>query len=218
MKKAKRAIEDHGAIGDLRTCALVTNGRSIDYFCWPNLDSPPVFSALLDSDDAGVFSLCSDWPDARRMQRCLPDSNILQTRWLHQDGVVELTDYMPVCQQNGALPRIIRRVKVVHGSASIPLRCAPVHDYAGAATKRTWSATAWCGATMLQRPRPTGCRGKKVLSPPAPFGTSNAWRVPDALMKPVLSSKSCLAMATRPVFTPNSLPLTGARWEIPHRR
>ncbi|ATZ11093.1 glycoside hydrolase family 15 protein [Erwinia amylovora] len=142
MKKAKRAIEDHGVIGDLRTCALVANDGTIDYFCWPNLDSPSVFSALLDSDDAGVFSLGPDWIGARRMQLYLPDSNILQTRWLHQDGVVELTDYMPVCRQNGALPRIIRRIKVVHGSASVRLRCAPVHDYARAATCATRHAGA----------------------------------------------------------------------------
>lgn len=137
MNKIKRKIEDHGVIGDLRTCALIANDGSLDYFCWPNLDSPSVFSALLDSDEAGLFSLSPDWPDARRMQLYLPDTTLLQTRWLDDRGVVEVTDYMPVCQREDRQPRIIRRINVVHGSATINLRCAPVHDYARAETRAT---------------------------------------------------------------------------------
>jgi len=137
MNTIKRHIEDHGVIGDLRTCALIATDGSLDYFCWPNLDSPSIFTALLDSDDAGIFSLSPDWPDARRMQIYLPDTAILQTRWLDDRGVVEVTDYMPVCQREDRLPRIIRRIKVVHGTATLNLRCAPVHDYARAATTAT---------------------------------------------------------------------------------
>ena len=137
MNKIKRKIEDHGVIGDLRTCALIANDGTLDYFCWPNLDSPSVFSALLDSDKAGLFSLSPDWPDARRMQLYLPDTTLLQTRWLDDLGVVEVTDYMPVCQREDRQPRIIRRINVVHGSATINLRCAPVHDYARAETRAT---------------------------------------------------------------------------------
>lgn len=74
MNKIKRKIEDHGVIGDLRTCALIANDGSLDYFCWPDLDSPSVFSALLDRDEAGLFSLSPDWPDARRIQLYLPDT------------------------------------------------------------------------------------------------------------------------------------------------
>ena len=134
MSQIKRKIEDHGVIGDLRTCALVASDGAIDYFCWPNLDSPSVFTALLDGDEAGLFSIEPDWPDARRLQLYLPDTNILQTRWLDRQGVAEITDYMPLCQHEDTPPRIIRRVKVVQGEATFHLRCAPVHDYARAAT------------------------------------------------------------------------------------
>lgn len=134
MSQIKRKIEDHGVIGDLRTCALIANDGAIDYFCWPNLDSPSVFTALLDGDGAGLFSIAPDWPDARRLQLYLPDTNILQTRWLDRLGVAEITDYMPLCQREDSQPRIIRRVKVLHGEATFHLRCAPVHDYARATT------------------------------------------------------------------------------------
>lgn len=137
MKNVKRPIENHGVIGDLRTCALIADDGALDYFCWPNLDSPSVFTALLDSDDAGLFSISPDWPDARRMQLYLPESNILQTRWLDERGVVEVTDYMPICQRQDSLPRIVRRIKVIQGSATIQLCCSPVHDYARADTQAT---------------------------------------------------------------------------------
>ncbi|OON38851.1 glucoamylase [Izhakiella australiensis] len=135
MSEVKRHIGDHGVIGDLRTCALVANDGTIDYLCWPDLDSPSVFSALLDSDNAGLFSIAPEWDSARRQQIYLPDSNILQTRWLGEQGVAELTDYMPLCQREDRLPRIVRRIKMVQGEAHITLRCASVHDYARAATK-----------------------------------------------------------------------------------
>lgn len=134
MSTVKRKIEDHGVIGDLRTCALVANDGTIDYLCWPELDSPSVFTALLDGDESGLFSLAPDWPDARRQQLYLPDTNILQTRWLGDDGVAEITDYMPICDDRDKLPRIIRRIKMVRGSAHFTMHCSPRHDYARAQT------------------------------------------------------------------------------------
>ncbi|MEM6159928.1 glycoside hydrolase family 15 protein [Erwinia sp. P6884] len=134
MSQIKRRIEDHGIIGDLRTCALVACDGTIDYFCWPDLDSPSIFTALLDGDEAGIFSIEPDWYEPRRQQLYLPDTALLQTRWLADEGVAEITDYMPLCQPDDMQPRIIRRIKVLHGQANFTLRCAPVHDYARADT------------------------------------------------------------------------------------
>ncbi|MEA9391448.1 glycoside hydrolase family 15 protein [Acerihabitans sp. TG2] len=128
-----RRIGEHGIIGDLRTCALIAFDGTIDFLCWPNLDSPSVFSALLDNDDAGAFHLYPDWPNARRQQLYLPDSNILQTRWLDDNGLVELTDFMPIDPAEDGTPRIVRRLVVRQGEARFTLRCAPVQDYARAA-------------------------------------------------------------------------------------
>lgn len=131
---ARRSIGAHGVIGDLRTCALVATDGTIDHFCWPNLDSPSVFAALLDSEKAGYFSLAPVWDDAREQQLYLPDTNILQTRWLSAAGVAEVTDLMPVCSSEDTKPRIVRRVQMVAGSGRIRLHCAPAHDYARATT------------------------------------------------------------------------------------
>ena len=132
---ARRSIGAHGVIGDLRTCALVATDGTIDHFCWPNLDSPSVFAALLDSEKAGYFSLAPVWEDAREQQLYLPDTNILQTRWLSAEGVAEITDLMPVCSSEDTQPRIVRRVQVVAGRCRFRLVCAPAHDYARAETR-----------------------------------------------------------------------------------
>ena len=40
-------IENYGIIGNLCTVALVGTDSSIDFFCFPEFDSPTVFAALL---------------------------------------------------------------------------------------------------------------------------------------------------------------------------
>lgn len=124
------AIDAHGIIGDMRSAALVNDKGSIDFFCWPEFDSPSIFCALLDTPDAGIFQLTPDLPNARREQIYLPDTNVLQTRWLSDDAVVEITDFLTISEEIDDLPLLIRRVRAVSGQVTIHLRCAVRHDYA----------------------------------------------------------------------------------------
>ncbi|WP_455923224.1 glycoside hydrolase family 15 protein [Pseudomonas putida] len=128
-------IQAHGIIGDMRSAALIADTGSVDFFCWPDFDSPSIFAALLDSPEAGVFELYPELPDARRQQIYLPDSNILQTRWIDHDAVVEVTDLMPIGESADNTPRLVRRVRVVNGSAQVHMRCRVRHDYSRADTR-----------------------------------------------------------------------------------
>ncbi|QRK86106.1 glycoside hydrolase family 15 protein [Pseudomonas granadensis] len=129
------AIDAHGIIGDMRSAALINDRGSVDFFCWPEFDSPSIFCALLDTPEAGIFQLAPDLPDARREQIYLPDTNVLQTRWLSEHAVVEITDLLPVADNPDDLPMMLRRVRVVSGEATFHLRCAVRHDYARADTR-----------------------------------------------------------------------------------
>lgn len=129
------AIDALGIIGDMRSAALVNDKGSVDFFCWPEFDSPSIFCSLLDGPEAGVFQLAPDLPDARREQIYLSDTNVLQTRWLSDHAVVEVTDLLPIGDSEDDLPMLIRRVRVVSGQATIRMRCAVRHDYARAPTK-----------------------------------------------------------------------------------
>ncbi|AHZ68506.1 glycoside hydrolase 15-like protein [Pseudomonas mandelii JR-1] len=127
-------IDAHGIIGDMRSAALVNDKGSVDFFCWPEFDSPSIFCSLLDTPEAGIFQLSPDLPDARREQIYLPDTNVLQTRWLSERAVVEVTDLLPIGDSEDDLPVLMRRVRVVSGQATFHMRCAVRHDYARART------------------------------------------------------------------------------------
>lgn len=122
-------IENYGVIGDLNTVALVGLNGSIDYMCFPELDSPSVFAALLDKDKGGFFSIHPVLTDYRNKQMYLPDTNVLLTRFLSSEGVAEITDFMPVaenCEDNS----LVRRVTCIRGKIKFVLHCCPRFNYA----------------------------------------------------------------------------------------
>jgi GH15 family glucan-1,4-alpha-glucosidase len=123
-------IGDHGAIGNLETIALVDTAGTVDYLCWPCLDSPSVFAGLLDPDKGGHFAIEPDMPGGRIVQMYLPDTNILLTRWMSAEASIELTDLMPVDVDGGEVSsRLVRRLTCTRGEATIRVRCAPRFDY-----------------------------------------------------------------------------------------
>src|SRR5262249_34741670 len=66
----------------------------------------------------------------RVRQLYLPDTNILLTRFLAEEGVAELTDYMPI-EKSGAQPNeIVRMVSVIRGNVHFKMRCQPRFNYA----------------------------------------------------------------------------------------
>src|SRR5699024_5891154 len=95
---------DYGLIGDMHTCALVSKGGSIDFMCWPVFDAPTVFCRLLDANKGGYFSImpAQSMVNVLSKQRYLPYSNLLETRWTNDDGVVTMLDYFPVAQRKSA--------------------------------------------------------------------------------------------------------------------
>src|SRR5919106_1655665 len=126
-------IEDYGLIGNTHTAALVGMNGSIDWLCLPHFDSPSVFAAILDDRKGGRFRVAPAGDHFRYKQFYWPDTTILITRFLHEEGVGEVEDYMPVGSAGGVPDELIRRVRVVRGKLSFHLECRPAFDYARAA-------------------------------------------------------------------------------------
>ncbi|GGV27950.1 glucoamylase [Streptomyces longisporoflavus] len=131
-------IAEHGLIGDLRGAALVGTDGRIDWFCAPRFDSPSIFGALLDAERGGVWELSPLCATASRQQFYVPDSAILITRFLTEEGMVEVQDFMPVLRPHDAQhrQRLVRRVVAVRGTMRMRARIAPRLDY-GRARHRT---------------------------------------------------------------------------------
>ncbi len=123
-------IENYGAIGNMRSIALVGVNGSIDFLCYPNFDSPTVFAALLDDESGGRFQIQPQLKKRRVRQLYLPDTNILLTRFLSDEGVAELTDYMPIGEDGEQPNEIIRTVSVIRGKLEFKMQCQPRPNYA----------------------------------------------------------------------------------------
>jgi GH15 family glucan-1,4-alpha-glucosidase len=124
-------IEDYGVVGNLRTTAMIGKTGSIDWFCYPNFDSPSVFGAILDERKGGYFRIAPIIDGTARKQVYWPDTNVLVTRFLSSEGVGEIIDFMPLCGSKDApsYHGLIRRVKVARGCMRFRLECVPAFNY-----------------------------------------------------------------------------------------
>lgn len=132
MGSTYQPIENYGVIGNMRTAALVGMDGSIDWLCLPYFDSPSVFAAILDYRKGGRFRIAPQDDSFRHKQFYWPDTAILITRFLHDEGVGEIEDYMPVGGIGAPPEELIRRVRVVRGRIPFHVECRPAFDYARA--------------------------------------------------------------------------------------
>jgi GH15 family glucan-1,4-alpha-glucosidase len=123
-------IENYGVIGNMCSLALVSVSGSIDFLCYPNFDSPTVFATLLDDQKGGCFQIQPQLGKKRVRQLYLPDTNILLTRFLAEEGVAELTDYMPIATDGAQPNELIRTLAVIRGEVNFKVRCQPRFNYA----------------------------------------------------------------------------------------
>ena len=125
-------IEEYGLIGNMRTSALVGVNGSIDWFCFPYFDSPSVFGAVLDDRKGGWCKIASHGNEATHKQYYWPDTNVLVTRFLSEQGVGQVIDFMPVGLKatEAGHHGIIRRVQAIRGNVTFRLECFPAFNYA----------------------------------------------------------------------------------------
>lgn len=128
-------IADHGVIGNLGSCALVTRDGTIDWCCLPHLDSPSVFGSLLDSEQGGSFTIRPHGHFTVK-QEYLPQTNVLQTTFVTPKGTVCLLDWMhmggfaPQEDERHMYPAVYRLVQCVEGAVPMHIEFSPRLDYA----------------------------------------------------------------------------------------
>ena len=141
MEKAHRKyqpIENYGIIGNLKTTAMVSLTGSIDFMCFPEVDSATVFAKILDSEKGGYFDIDPQLTEPTSKQLYIPGTAVLLTRFFSEDGIAELTDYMPLdTTKDKPVNAIVRNLKAIRGNIVFRMNCAPRFGYAQTAHTAT---------------------------------------------------------------------------------
>ena len=124
-------IENYGIIGNMRTMALIGMNGSIDWYCYPQFDSPSIFGAILDDKKGGRFQISANADGIRHKQFYWPSTNVLVTRFLLKDGIAELEDFMPVGlpSDSPGYHHLYRRIRCVRSAVHVLLSCRPAFNY-----------------------------------------------------------------------------------------
>ena len=131
-------ILNHGIIGNGSLLALISPSSAIEWLCLPRFDSPSVFARLLDADSGGVFRVMSSGEEVTGDMSYLPNTNILCTRFTHQDGAWELIDFAPRLPRGWgeeAPIRLTRLLRPLGGRVRLAIDFDPRLDYARSATR-----------------------------------------------------------------------------------
>jgi GH15 family glucan-1,4-alpha-glucosidase len=104
-------IEEYAMIGDLHTAVLVSREGSIDWCCFPRFDSPACFAALLGTSDHGRWLVAPAGECIESTRRYRGDTLILETEHRTADGVVRVTDFMPIRDHAADIVRIVEGVE-----------------------------------------------------------------------------------------------------------
>jgi GH15 family glucan-1,4-alpha-glucosidase len=126
-------IEDYGVIGNCHTAGLVSSRGSLDWLCLPRFDSPALFARILDLERGGTWRINPTVP-FRSTHQYRPDTNVLVTTFMCDQGRVRLLDFMdmtPATDANvhGASGLLIRMLEGVEGAVELESCCAPRPDY-----------------------------------------------------------------------------------------
>src|SRR5581483_3676792 len=114
---------------------LVSTSGSIDWLCFPRFDSPSVLGALLDADRGGRFQIAPSGR-YRTERRYIPDSNVLETVFATDDGVVALRDCFSVMSEEEKRAtlaphhEVLRAVEGLRGEVALEVVYQPAPDYA----------------------------------------------------------------------------------------
>ncbi|MGH9056896.1 MAG: trehalase-like domain-containing protein, partial [Acidimicrobiales bacterium] len=128
-------LGSYAALGDGRTVALVALDGSVDWLCLPDLDSPALFAALLDSTSGGSFILRPAVP-FRVSRRYLPGTNVLETMFVTATGTVRVTDAMTVPDEALSPQReLVRAVEAVQGQVPMCWEVTPRFGFGSGRTR-----------------------------------------------------------------------------------
>jgi GH15 family glucan-1,4-alpha-glucosidase len=127
-------VADHALISDCRSTALVDRAGAVVWLCWPRVDSPSVFGALLDTA-AGHWSIAPVGEYATD-RRYADRTMVLETTFTTATGTMTVTDALATGAGerghelgHGSPRLLVRRVRALTGTIEIAFDLAPRPEY-----------------------------------------------------------------------------------------
>ncbi|MBO0728859.1 MAG: glycoside hydrolase family 15 protein [Acidimicrobiaceae bacterium] len=137
-------IAEYGFLSDCETCALVAPSGNVEWLCFPRMDSPSAFAAILDRA-AGRFRLGPADVTVPAGRRYLPGTMVLETTWDTPAGWAVVRDVLLIGPWRHVSERspghrraptdhaaegvLLRTVRCLAGSIDFVLECEPAFDY-----------------------------------------------------------------------------------------
>jgi GH15 family glucan-1,4-alpha-glucosidase len=135
----------YGIIGNCSYSALLLDG-SVEWLCWPRLDSSFVFGPMLDRAQGGAYRV--EMVGAHTIaQEYIENTNVLRTVFRGADAAFELLDFAPRFRQHDRSFKptmLVRILRPLEGEPLCRIVCAPTGDYG-----RT-RVTSWTGSNHIQ--------------------------------------------------------------------
>ena len=104
-------IEQYALIGDTQTAALIGDDGSLDWLCAPRFDSPACFAALLGSPEHGRWLIAPIGGERATRRRYRDGTLVLETEFETPEGVVRITDCMPLRDEHIDVVRLVEGVR-----------------------------------------------------------------------------------------------------------
>jgi alpha,alpha-trehalase len=135
-QRAYPPIGDYALLSDCHSAALVSRDGSIDWCCFHRFDARPVFSRLLDWTGGGHFRVAPTGPYTVS-RHYLPDTNVLETRYVTPSGVLTVVDCLAIrrgaaagdAAQTRSHHQLLRLVRCEAGQVEVRVEFAPRFDY-----------------------------------------------------------------------------------------
>ncbi|RIV37065.1 glycoside hydrolase family 15 protein [Micromonospora radicis] len=153
-------IDSYAFLSDTHTAALVADDGAVEWFCVPHFAGDAVFARLLDRRVGGFLEL-SVAGGGRPARRYLPDTLVLESRWVTPGGTAVVHDFLAVAPGDEAQPLradkiLVRRVTVEQGTIRLSARVVPrvgygAREVAWEQAGGRWRATGtdlWIGSDL----------------------------------------------------------------------
>lgn len=165
-------LEDYALLSDLHTGPLVSRDGSIDWLCFPDFDSPALFSAILGEAEDGRWAVSVT--DGRVVNRRYRDGSfVLETYWESPTGRAVVVDFLPAGDREANL---FRQVTCTEGTVNIEhdLRIRPDFARSGAWTRRVEMPEGGEGLVSVAGPEMLVLRGPLLAVQEGSSGSDDA--------------------------------------------